>query len=662
MLQSRGLTRVEIAYRGVVQVAWMLLLCLGPVRSASAQLVNYENDPVLAKAMERDSVLAKDKTLVSQALAEKHYLQYLQGAKNKDLRAKAYFQLGYIHSAGARRGTEDRRDLAKARRYYEMAIKEDPTGICQELLFARTQLASVTEAGDRRRARYVEVYRYLMSLNEGVIAKNIVLPVPPRELTPDVGGPDPKGVAAAAAQVSRQQATRRLVRLTSAVKTSTAHNMVSIASNSPVPEAELGKIVAMFPATDEIVQLAQKQLQRLAPPATQPAVEPRLTNAKRVFPKGGVRWKKPTQYSFWAMRLSPDGKSILYTRPKGEPPLTAEGVPDRHKAEYELLLRNLSTGKDTVLPIGPIRSGWRTGHTRFNPFDPTGRRLALAKVALVEVELDRPEGRGRDTAVRSEMEVLLYDVGAGKIKKTRIKGGMAFAKFDRTGKRLIAAQGSGRAWGLYTADLDKFKLKPIGVQGFPSGVCPGADVVCIWQPPKRIGRPTPRSRPKRGPQRLFLYDLKAGKEIANLRVHERNSKLDDWETQWTANGRYLYYYDVMEDPAATPADGRRKKTQPIVRIWDRVANKPAGTIGDAIPVGPGPTGTTMVLGKWGADRGGGIILHDAKTGVDWPLAGAGVHLVHAWGKRIAYMKRAADGTETAYVAEIVLTPADKKGR
>ena len=662
MLQSRDLTRVEIAYRGVVQVAWMLLLCLGPVRSASAQLVNYENDPVLAKAMERDSVLAKDKTLVSQALAEKHYLQYLQGARNKDLRAKAYFQLGYIHSAGARRGTEDRRDSAKARRYYEMAIKEDPTGICQELLFARTQLASVTEAGDRRRARYVEVYRYLMSLNKGVIAKNIVLPVPPRELTPDVGGPDPKGFAAAAAQVSRQQATRRLVRLTSAVKTSTAHKMVSIATNSPVPEAELGKIVGMFPATDEIVQLAQKQLQRLAPPTTQPAPEPRLTNAKRVFPKGGVRWKRPAQYSFWAMRLSPDGKSILYTRPKGKPPLTAEGVPDRQKAEYELLLRNLSTGKDTVLPIGAIESGWRTVYTRFNLFDPTGQRLALGKVALVEVELDRPKGKGRVTAVRSEMEVLLYDVRAGKVKKTGIKGDMAFAKFDRTGKRLIAAQGSGRAWGLHTADLDKFKLKPIGVQGFPSGVCPGADVVCIWQPPKRTPASAPGVRRTRGPQRLFLYDLKAGKQVADLPMDQRTSKLDDWETQWTANGRYLYYYDVVDDNMHASGPGRNKRTRPIVRIWDRVANKPAGTIGDAIPVGPGPTATTMVLSKWVANRTGGIILHDAKTGGEWSLAGAGVHLIHAWGKRIAYLKRSPDGTETAYVAEIVLTPADKKGR
>ena len=39
--------------------------------------------------------------------------------------------------------------------------------------------------------------------------------------------------------------------------------------------------------------------------------EPRLVNAKRVFPKGNVTWKKPTQYSLWAMRLSPDGKSVL---------------------------------------------------------------------------------------------------------------------------------------------------------------------------------------------------------------------------------------------------------------------------------------------------------------------------------------------------------------
>ena len=82
--------------------------------------------------------------------------------------------------------------------------------------------------------------------------------------------------------------------------------------------------------------------------------EPRLLNAKRVFPEGNVRWKEPRQYSLWAMRLSPDGRNVLYARLKGKPPLTAKGEPDWQKAEYELLLRNLKTGKDTVLPIGPM--------------------------------------------------------------------------------------------------------------------------------------------------------------------------------------------------------------------------------------------------------------------------------------------------------------------
>ena len=44
--------------------------------------------------------------------------------------------------------------------------------------------------------------------------------------------------------------------------------------------------------------------------------------------------------------------------------------------------RDLSRGKETVLPIGLLDSGWRTVHTRFNPFDPTGRRLALTKLEV----------------------------------------------------------------------------------------------------------------------------------------------------------------------------------------------------------------------------------------------------------------------------------------
>jgi hypothetical protein len=89
------------------------------------------------------------------------------------------------------------------------------------------------------------------------------------------------------------------------------------------------------------------------------------------------------------------------------------------------------------------------------------------------------------------------------------------------------------------------------------------------------------------PQKLVLYDIRAGKQIASLPVHPRNAKLDDLETQWTADGRYLYYYDVETGEA----DARgRAKTKPIARIWNRPAGKLAGKLDGLVPIGPGPNG------------------------------------------------------------------------
>ena len=43
-----------------------------------------------------------------------------------------------------------------------------------------------------------------------------------------------------------------------------------------------------------------------------------------------------------------------------------------------MVLRDLQTAKDTVLPIPPLESGWRTVFTRFNTFAPDGKTLASA--------------------------------------------------------------------------------------------------------------------------------------------------------------------------------------------------------------------------------------------------------------------------------------------
>ena len=164
------------------------------------------------------------------------------------------------------------------------------------------------------------------------------------------------------------------------------------------------------------------------------------------------------------------------------------------------------------------------------------------------------------------------------------------------------------------------------------------------QPDKQMQRP---------PIRLVLWDLKADKELVHVPTHPRNSKLDDLETQWTSNGRYLYYVDVDEVAAEGQAD--RPTYRSVTRVWDRQANKPAGTIRDTTPLGPGPGESTMVLAERPRDASGGFILHDAATGKDYPIGDVAKKPIHVSGKKVIYAEKCADSAaEEVFSAEIVL--------
>ena len=298
-----------------------------------------------------------------------------------------------------------------------------------------------------------------------------------------------------------------------------------------------------------------------------------------------------------------------------------------------MVLRDLSVGRETVLPIPQVESGWRTMFTRFNVFNPAGTKLALTSV---EVQHQKD---GRASGARSGMKVVIYDIPTGKLVATDLTGSMAMAKFDGTGRGLIVMKPGRRQLGLYTASLPKLEPKPLTVRGFLQSVCPTADVICVWAPPKR------------GPQRLSLFDMKADKELAELPVHPANRNLDDWETQWTADGRYLYYHDVEYDSAESPG-GRRRNTRAMARIWDRQAGKMHGDVDLSVAIGPGPGPAMMVLAKRGPRGFSRLVLHDAKTGRDWLLGDDDVRAIHAWGKNVLYAKPLPDGAEAAYVAEI----------
>lgn len=109
---------------------------------------------------------------------------------------------------------------------------------------------------------------------------------------------------------------------------------------------------------------------------------PTLAKEKPVFAGKAPVFKTPGQSSAFAMRLSPDGKHLLYVRAMGEPSKRPEGGVEWQSVLWEPVLRDLSTGGEKTLPLNHLESGWRTVLTRFNPFSSDGTRLILPNIKV----------------------------------------------------------------------------------------------------------------------------------------------------------------------------------------------------------------------------------------------------------------------------------------
>lgn len=342
---------------------------------------------------------------------------------------------------------------------------------------------------------------------------------------------------------------------------------------------------------------------------------PRLVNERVIFPAEDVSWIPTNRISSWLMaRLSPDAAYLLYARLHQD-----EDRESGQGRSFHLMLRELATGKDTRIPVPAYSEGVESVHIRFDPFDPKGRRLVVTAI----------RGR-RDT------EVVIFDITKGVVTPTGIKGRFPLARFGRAGQKLIGVADR----GLFIATLPALKQTKLTLpwpRAYPNSFCPAADVVCLYGVV-----PAPDRRSAR--QVIALYDLKTKTVIRDLPTHEKNSKLDDLETQWTPDGRYVCYYDLADGPETTIRG---------TRIWDRVAgNEKAFVIGTA-PIGQGPEETFMVLVRTpGKDQR--PILYDVATARSWDLGDTSMRVIHAAAGKLAYVRALPDGGKAVCVADIAM--------
>ena len=365
-----------------------------------------------------------------------------------------------------------------------------------------------------------------------------------------------------------------------------------------------------------------------------PAVK--IVNETKVFKLDDSRDRRENA-GMHSMCLSPDATTLLYVQ--RIPPAAKPGgdAPQRRRRGYRLVLRNIKTGKDTVMPGAPSGSDdFLVAYVSMRPFDAAGKSIVIP-VGLGPADEPLRPGKG-------QMQLGIYNLAAGKLKKLDLTAAIIFPSYDAEGKNLIVLamslgdQGPDMALSkIVISPADKIKFKQIGITGMPRGPCPGGIVLPVLLPPNR-NQP---NAPRRGT--FVLYDTKSDKQL--LMLPQSGTKLDDYNPQWTADGRYLYYADYGNDPVRKSMKGGKR----ITRIWDRKKAVERPIIEGAVPIGPAPGKSEMILMN---REKGSCWVHNTATGKDSPLPGGIARLINADGRFILYVKQDKDSAKSVYRAEM----------
>ncbi len=198
---------------------------------------------------------------------------------------------------------------------------------------------------------------------------------------------------------------------------------------------------------------------------------------------------------------------------------------------------------------------------------------------------------------------------------------------------------------LFVTPAEKIKFRQLSLSGQPRGYCPTSDELVVLLPP--TGPHPDDARPDR---KMLLLDLARDEVIASLPIGKHY--MSHTSPQWTGDGRYLYFLGMNYNPKAR---GRVPRYTFESRIWDRAKGKLAGKGPATVPIGPGPTATTMVLIQPTRIGYHKPVVHDIKADTTWTVDSPTIRLIASQGKYVLYAKKGDDGKETLYRGQISLS-------
>jgi len=402
---------------------------------------------------------------------------------------------------------------------------------------------------------------------------------------------------------------------------------------------------------------------------------PQLRNERIVLPDIAGSVKLWGIHLTASAQLSPDAGKLLYVRvervaeasrpagggaerdnqpreparprlPGGRKP-GAASAPARVSSERcRFVLRDVQTGKETVIPTPPFADAdLMIPPLTAYAFDPSGSR------ALAVTGIDS-NGDGAISRDADRVEPILFEPASGAVRGVNVPARLVWPVLDRLGNGIVffAEQDEPGASKLAAASPPDFPPRQLKVAGAPREVCPAADLLPVVVLPSRDAKGTSRAK-------LLLCDLSGVREPAELPLsYELTGPA--MRCCWSTDGRYLYYADGKDVLEGFP------RAVVLTRVWDRLAGKELAAVENAVPVGPGPTTTTVVLvrqhmaahsgSRARAPRSGeGMLLYDVVAGRSTAIALEGATLRFARGRNVLYDKLGRDGRLNLYAAELV---------
>ena len=338
-------------------------------------------------------------------------------------------------------------------------------------------------------------------------------------------------------------------------------------------------------------------------------------------------------------KLSPDGKKLLFYRAE---PTEVNG----RKDVVRLVLRDLTDGSETLLPFPalPKRLVQYLPMMSFsnNPFDKTGTKIVLA------VGIDTDED-GIFDARTEKMQAVVFDSTTSKTKNLSATGSFVTAGYDNTGDRYIVSaidQGEPEKIRLLHADTDLLNWQEHLLAGVPRAISPDIDLVVLLKASAVHGRELPTD--------LLLYNTREREETATLPAFRTMGALSMYAyvfvPQWTVSGQHLHYIDIF----GYPDDPRHGTT-----VWQRRSQTVIKQLPNVVPIGPGPTKSSMVLMrvdevKESGSRVIGIVVHDASNNQTWEIPLPDTRILGTHGSHVIYTRKDKADKEAVYMAEIVL--------